>query len=157
MVEDEADPTPEELREAEALARALDAQAPDGAAPRDALETAALLRYARDGGALAPERVRALAERVRIERARRSRTRRRARLVASAIGGALALAASLLLVLRPSSPDLAPPGPPPLALLTAQTRAATREPGALAALDVEMQRYRRQLHASLGLASGARP
>src|SRR5262245_29625100 len=139
MVEDEPDPTPEELREAEALARALDAQAPDAAAPRDALETAALLRYARDGGALAPERARALAERVRA--GTRSAPRRRWRVAAlSALGGSLALAASLLLYLRASGPELAP-GPPPLALLAAQARAATREPGALAALDLEMRRY----------------
>ena len=153
MVEDEADPTPEELREAEALARALDAQAPDPAAPRDALETAALLRYARDGGALAPERERALAERLHAPRGRRSW-----RIAAlSALGGSLALAASLLLFLRASGPQLAAPEPPPLALLAAQARAAAREPGALAALDLEMQRYRRELHASFGLAPGAHP
>jgi hypothetical protein len=150
MVEDESDPTPEELREAEALARALERQASAGDAPRDALETAALLRYARDGGALPPERERALADRLR---ARPAAPSRRTRILVSALAGTLAAAASVLLALRANAPRVEAPVPP-LELLTAQARAAAREPGALAALDLEMQRHRRALHASLGLGSG---
>src|SRR5262245_56231086 len=105
MVEDEADPTPEELREAEALAHAPDARTPDAAAPRDALETAALLRYARDGGALAPERERALAERMRGALRRAPQRRRRVVAALSVLGGSLALAAALLLFLRTGGPE----------------------------------------------------
>jgi hypothetical protein len=154
MVDEDADPTPDELREAAALARALDGEAPGAAAPRDALETAALLRYARDGGALAPERERAIAARLRERGPRRSRTWR---IAAPVLGGSLALAASLLLLLRTGGPELSLDAPLPGALLEAQARAVAREPGALAALDVEMQRHRRELHARLGLGSGARP
>jgi len=148
MVDEETEPTPDELREAEALARALDGRSSATPAPQDALETAALLRYARDGGALAPERERALAARVRA-----TWRSRRARVLTSALAGSLALAASLLLLLRTSSPALDVPAPP-LTLLSAQARAAAREPGALGALDAETQRHRRALHARLGLASG---
>src|SRR5437870_4961890 len=58
---DEKAPTPEEQREAEALARALDGQPAD--APPDALEAAALLRGSRDAE-LSDARARAVRERV---------------------------------------------------------------------------------------------
>ena len=154
MMEDESDPTPEELRDAEALARALEAQAQAGDAPRDALETAALLRYARDGGALSPERESALGDRLGAHAAVRSAAgSRRARILVPALAGTLAAAASVFLALRASTPRIDAPAPR-LELLTAQARAAAREPGALAALDLEVQRHRRALHANLGLGSG---
>ena len=154
MVEDEPDPTPEELREAQALARALAADVPETEAPRDALETAALLRSTRSTGVLAPERERARAAGVGGAAPGERRPRPRRWLPVMALGASLALVASLLLFLRPSGPPSAP-GRPPLELLEAQARAAAREPGALTALDREMQLYRRQIHSSLGIDPGA--
>jgi len=54
--------SPEEIREAEALARALDGEADTGA-PADALQAAALLRHG-TGAELAPDRARAVLDRV---------------------------------------------------------------------------------------------
>ena len=65
------EPTPAEVREAEALRRALAGERPDSAPPPEALETAALLRYAGSAGGLDPARREAL--RGRLRSARRSR------------------------------------------------------------------------------------
>ena len=56
MTQDDEEPTAEELADAERLARALDSGHSAGAVPEDALGAAALLRFAKDGGALSPER-----------------------------------------------------------------------------------------------------
>ena len=56
------EPTEEELREAAALARALDRGGAQEGLPADAFETAAMLRFGSDGGALTKERSDALLE-----------------------------------------------------------------------------------------------
>src|SRR5688572_33450767 len=63
MKDDE--PTPEELREAEALARALESDPSGSAPPPEALEVAALLRHAHGEGQLDPARAQAMAARLR--------------------------------------------------------------------------------------------
>lgn len=59
---DDDEPTEDELREAEALARALDRGTGTSELPEDALETAALLRYAHGEGDLADNRKKAIFE-----------------------------------------------------------------------------------------------
>jgi hypothetical protein len=143
------DPTPEEQREAEALARALDGGAGDP--PADALATAGLLRYARGEG-LDPTRAAALRAKAR------PRPRRRWVWVVAP----LAVAAALILFLvpattmyqvqsvpQPAAPT-APSWPPPTAaLLEAQAAAARGGPGALERLDTGMRSYRQALFARL--------
>jgi len=63
MKDDE--PTPEEQREAEALARALDGDPAGSAPPPEALEVAALLRHAHGDGQLDPARAQAMASKLR--------------------------------------------------------------------------------------------
>ena len=74
MKDDE--PTADELREAEALAQALEGRASE--APPDALAAAGLLRYAQSqpGAELDPARAQALGARLRTERTERRRRRR---------------------------------------------------------------------------------
>jgi hypothetical protein len=142
----EAEPTPAELREAQALASALQEQRARGELPRDALEVAALLEYARDGGRLDEVR------RARVASGLRRRAKRHAPWPAHAMGwsGALAAAALLALLLREGGAE--PHAPPiPAALLQTQARAARGDPAALAALDRAMQSYRRRVHEQLGL------
>jgi hypothetical protein len=124
---DDDEPTEEELRQARALARALEGE-PDPDAPLEAVETAAFLRYARDGGRL---------DQLALRR------RRPFRWPALAIVAVVA-AAGLMLLVRPRPPV---PPPPTAALLRAQASAARGSPGGLAALDQEMQRYRQAMFA----------
>jgi hypothetical protein len=140
---DDDEPTPEERREAEALARALDGAPSDSVPPPEALETAALLRHAKRGGELDPARALALAAKLR---AGVRAPRRRWPWIALA---PLALGAAALLLMPTMLARKAGPGPvlPPPApsLLAAQAEAARGQLGALADLDARMRAYRQAL------------
>jgi hypothetical protein len=168
--EDESHPSPEELRDAAALAAALEgdaASAADAGAPgmSDALEAAALLRSAR-----APLTVPATHEAIVATHAgpaldaRRARRSRRAgrwiatSLAATAVAGWLLFATTLNH--RAPSRAAAPLPPAPADLLAAQAEAArggTQTRAALAALDLKMRDYRRQYHQSLRHRGGREP
>jgi hypothetical protein len=147
---DDDEPTAEEVEEAARLARALErGHAPEGA-PNDALSAAALLRYAKDGGALDPERSREILEDA-LSRARPPRARPRVRYtLLGLLGLSAAGAASVVLVLRTQAPepDTALPAPP-RALLEAQLAAATGPATSLDALAVETGEYRGKVYAKL--------
>jgi hypothetical protein len=147
---DDDEPTAEEAEEAARLARALErGHAPEGA-PNDALSAAALLRYAKDGGALDPERSREILEDA-LSRARPPRARPRVRYtLLGLLGLAAAGAASVVLVLRAQAPesDTALPAPP-RALLEAQLAAASGPARSLDALAVETGEYRGKVYAKL--------
>jgi hypothetical protein len=156
---EEEEPTGEELREAAALARALAGESPGSALPRGALEVAALLDLARDGGRLAPEQRARVAARLAGDappvRGRASR-RRFARPLAWA--GPLAAAALLFLVLRGNLGDPRRELPrAPAVLLEVQARAARGDRAALGELDRAMQSYRRDVYAGLGLLPESTP
>jgi hypothetical protein len=152
MKDDEPSPTPEELREAEALARALDGAPSDAAPPPEALETAALLRHG--GGELDPARAQALAAKLRAEVRPRPRRRLWPVLVPLALGVAVLviLPSALLLRSRQLPPSAVSPAglpAPTAALLAAQAEAARGHEQALGALDAQMRSYRRALFARL--------
>jgi hypothetical protein len=145
MKDDE--PTPEELREAEALARALEGAPSESAPPPEALETAALLRHAHGGGQLDPARAQALAAKLRAEVRPRRRRWWWAVLVPVAVGTAgVMLFATTMQRRGPALPPLPAPGP---AVLAAQAEAARGRPQALADLDAQMRAYRQALYARL--------
>ncbi len=132
---DDPEPTPEELVEAEALARALD-EAADGSPEAETRRR--LEAHRRDYGVdLIHVRARVLA------RARRARLR-------MVVPAALVLAAAAAIVVGTSRPVPAPiPMPEPdIALIEAQIRAAS-DRGLRTDLDVEAWRYRRRLFASM--------
>jgi len=175
MKPEDEEPTEEELREAAALAAALEpgaAARKDGArgdaapAPGDALETAALLRQARAPLAVSPAHEPIAAAHVAPALdARRSRGRRRARVWIATSLVAPAAAAVWLLFAMTVSRQAAPPAanlpPAPTADLLAVQAAATRGGGqasaALAALDSKMRAYRRQYHEGLRRHGGGAP
>jgi hypothetical protein len=137
--------TAEELAQAEALARSLDG-AGGGGSPE--LETAALLRQAH--GAEVPEVV------DEILPALKARPRRRWWLwpvmLVPAAAGLLVLATGTLSyrAARPTALQqdaIRPPAtqPPSAELLAVQSRAATGDRAALAALEAEMRRFRPRL------------
>jgi hypothetical protein len=146
MMHDEDDPSEEELREAEALARALDrGHAPTP--PDDALGAAALLRYARRGATLPEARHDAILSEA-IQGARRRERPIRRFFLLSALG--LSLAAAFALVVSRttrSEPSLLPA--PPTTLLSAQAEAARPGAGNLATLGAEMKPYRDSVYAKL--------
>src|SRR4051794_1100688 len=72
---DDDEPTPEELREAAALAEALEGRPADSAKP-EALAAAGLLRYARSEGQLDPLKAGAMSAALRSEWAGRKQKRR---------------------------------------------------------------------------------
>jgi len=161
MKEDDEQPSEEELREAAALAAALESDRavdPSSApgAPSDALEAAALLRHARAPLAVPPaaEPIIAAQAAPALD-ALRTRGRRRARLwIATSLIAPAAAAVWLLMSTithAPPSRVAAAPPAPTADLLAAQAEAARGGPGsvALARLDVEMRAYRRQYHAGL--------
>jgi hypothetical protein len=151
MMPDEDEPTPEELEEAERLARALERGNAPGGVPEDALATAALLRYAKDGGALDPHRGRAIFEdAVKNARPIRAAKRRIRFTLFGLLGLAAAGAASIALVVRTQSPEPSASLPaPPRALLEAQLAAASGGPANLDALAVRTAEYRGRVYASL--------
>src|SRR6516225_7440903 len=124
MTLDEDEPTPEELAEAERLALALDRGHSAGGAPEDALEAAALLRFSKDGGTLAPER----SERILDDVLARAKPRREKARLGATLLGLLTLsaagAASIALVVRSQAPEPASLPRPPRGLLEAQLAAA---------------------------------
>ena len=171
MKPEDENPTEEELREAAALAAALEgepapANAADGAAPADALETAALLRHARAPIAVSPAHEPIAAAHVApVLDARRAGGRRRSRrwIGASLIAPAVAAAWLMYAAVRSTSQAPAPPDrlPAPTADLLAAQAEAIRGGGnagaALAALDSKMRAYRRQYHDGLRRRGGGQP
>ena len=151
--------TAEEQAAADALALAVGGEGGSTNVPTDALETAALLRYSRDGGALPTERRQALLDEILAEARWPSThgapgpTRRWwASLLA---GGTAAAAVALLLLMLPpvgGAPSALPP--PPVALLRAQGEAVR---GSADALEVEMRSYRHDLYAALSREYGVAP
>jgi len=159
-----------EEAEAAALARALDGEPVPGLDAE--LETAALLRYARDGGALEEGAARAVRARVlgaadegatgdgppatrrpgRRERGRGLASRRRSpwRVLGPAVAAAAAAVRVVVLWRGPGGVPRAPAAD--LALLQAQAAAA--QAGRGAALEGEMRRYRARLFATLGAHYG---
>ncbi len=171
MKSDDEEPTAEELREAAALAAALEgdaarADAADGGAPADALEAASLLRQARAPLTVPPahEPI-ATAEVAAALEARRAGRRRRARgsigasLIAPAAAAVWLLFATTL-SRQAVSPSAGAPPAPTADLLAAQAE-ATRGGGdaraAIAALDTKMRAYRRQYHDGLRRRGGGAP
>jgi len=151
----ELEPTEEELREAAALARALDRGSALDDLPEDALRMAALLRYGADGGSLDDERSGAiLDEALRTARPRRPRADKGAwwRWLVPAGLVTAAAAAGLIGVLAARSP--APPTSaaalpePPSALLQAQAAAAAGDDPE--ALDRAMESHRAAILERLG-------
>lgn len=140
----EDDPTPEELEEARALAEALDGNTANATEPpRDALEAAALLRYAQESE-LDSEResaiLRGLGEPAEGAGSALSLSRRRWRLVvpAAAIMAAAAAAAVAILWRTPGS-ELPPPH---LGLLRAQAEVIGAQDQSFAELQAQNDRYR---------------
>ena len=148
MTPDDEEPTPEELLEAARLARALERGHSSEPLPEDALGAAALLRFSRDGGALAtPEHERILED--VLARAKPRRTRPRAvATVLGLLGLSAAGAASIALVVRSQSPEPASLPAPPRELLEAQIAAANMR-SSLTTLHVETGRYRETFYAEL--------
>lgn len=154
MIEDE-EITDEERREAEALAHALERGSAREDLPEDALQTAALLRYGRDGGALPPDRAEAVLSDV-LEAADRIAARTPERRRPPRWGwvlGAVGLAAALMLFvwLRPRGPTTATalPTPDPAVL-------EARLAGDDARFDDAMGDYRGAVYAALEERYGAR-
>jgi hypothetical protein len=150
MIQDDDEPTAEELEAAEALARALDRGHAAPATPDDALETAALLRYSKDGGALDEGRAAALFEDA-MSRARAPKARSRTRFwLFGVLGLAAAGAASLVLVNRAEAPASAALLPaPPRRLLDAELEAAGTRTASLDALSTETAEYRALVYSRL--------
>ncbi len=167
MKPEDEQPSEEELREAAALAAALENDTAGGSAPTDALETAALLRHARAPLAVPPahEPVAAAHAAPALE-TRRVPRRRRARMwIAISVVAPAAAAGWLFLAQSPMraqrhqiQPKIIVAPPAPSSGLLAAQAAATRggdAPGtALARLDIEMRAYRRQYHEGLRRAHG---
>jgi len=140
MKDDE--PTPEEQREAEALARALEGDPSGSAPPPEALEVAALLRHAHGEGQLDPARAQVMAAALRAG-VRRPRRHWPWLLMPLAAGAtAVTLLLSTTRAPLPPLPPLPAPGP---ALLAAQAEAARGGGQSLGSLDTQMRAYRREL------------
>ena len=168
---DEHDETEAEAREAEALSLALERGRASDALPEDALETAAFLRYSRDGGDLPREREDAVLAELwesaspRPAQAKRSGLRWIAWLVP--MGGLAAAAAAFLIFVTLAGREAAPaPTPdairagttlpaPSAALVRAQLAVANGEAD-LDTLDAPMQGYRTEMLAALDGRYGGR-
>ena len=138
---DEKEPTDEERREAEALARALDGQEGE-APPADALEAAALLRATRHA-ALSDVRARAVRERIFPHP-------RRLKWLAPA-AAVVAVAATLVILVGARRSRPTPIPAPSAALLSAQAEAARPHGATGTLLDREMLAYRQGVLATLGV------
>lgn len=146
-------PTEEELAEAEALVHALARGTAKGAFPEDAFETAGLVAYAHDGGAISDETLASVLEGV-FEEARPRPVEAPAPwwkrwMIPLGFASAASVAVVLFAVLRgpalPTDPVALPA--PDTALLRAQAAAAT---GAdRDALDAQMGSYRGAVLAAL--------
>jgi len=149
-MKDDDEPTPEELREAQALARALDGAPSESAPPPEALEVAALLRHAQRGGELDPARAQALAATLRAG----VRPPRRRWLWIALVPVAAGVTAMIVLALAPTSgrvtgSRLRSLPAPSASLLHAQAEAARGQSQSLADLDAQMRAYRQTLFARL--------
>jgi hypothetical protein len=140
MNPEDADPSPEELEEAARLARALDrghAESPPG----DALETAALLRYAKDESLLDTARSQSILDDV-LARARPPKKTRSFRMIVfGALGLSAAAAATFIVVTNESKLGPSELPAPPRALLDAQIQATAATAG-LEPLGSELKPYR---------------
>jgi len=144
------EPTEEELREAAALARALDRGSADDGLPDDAFEIAAMLRFGADGGELDEQRSDAiLEEALRTARPRRPRAEKGAWwhwLVPAGLVSAAAAAAlvGVLATTGGETPTTAAVLPEPSsALLQAQAAAAAGDDPD--ALDRAMEAHRAEV------------
>jgi hypothetical protein len=144
MTDDE--PTEEELREAEALARALERGQGQGV-PGDALQAAAFLRFAKDEGALDGARAADLLQDA-MARARRPVRASRKAWFLGALGLSAAGVATWLTAVNLPEPGAKLP-PPPASLLSAQLDAATNRAANLNALRTETEGYRTAVYAAL--------
>lgn len=150
----------DEAREAEALAAALERGHAGDDLPEDALKVAAMLRYSAGGGALSSERHDAILEDV-LKSADRVAARHREaaprsiwRWLFGAAGLTTAVAAALLIVLRPRPVDPSALPTPSAALVSAQIARLSGEDDA--ELDEAMRGYRGDVYAALTERYGAR-
>ena len=148
---DDGPPSKEELREAAALAHALDRGSARDALPEDALQTAALIQHA--AGALALDDARAealLTEALASAKSRRPRAATSSQWWRWLVPSGLAVAAAAMLIVvwgAERMPDQSAHLPlPPMAVLRAQARAATGDGDAL---DRAMEDHRARVLASL--------
>jgi hypothetical protein len=147
MNPDDIEPTAEEIAEAEELARALERG--HGPAPAQELETAALLRYAKDRGALDTEKSRLiLADALARARPRARKSSWRG-ILFGALGLSAAAAATLLLLQNGPAPEASALPAPPRALLDAQVRATAAETASLEPLGEELKPYRVAVYSAL--------
>jgi hypothetical protein len=155
MTDDDQPTSPEELRQAEALARALDGQPTEATDSAD-LAVAGLLRYARSEGTLDPARARALGARLRREGAGQDPRPRASRWLLVLLPLTLSAAAAAFLLLPRRPPVRVLPAPSP-ALLATQAAAARGSDGAFEALDRQMREYRRLMFEQLRAPPGGEP
>ena len=161
--------TDEEQREAQALVEALERGRAREAMPEDALGTAALLRYSRDGGEMPHERSEAvlgeLLAGVKPRAASPARGRSLRWLYWLVPAGGLAAAAAALLVVVQMSREPAPVAVAPVqvglpapdaSLLRAQAAAAGGDASAVRELAEEMEGYRGAMYAALDTRYGGR-
>lgn len=148
MSPNDPEPTPEESEEAEKLARALDrGHAPSP--PGDALGAAALLRYAKDEGALDPARGEAILEDV-LSRAKPPRRAKPLRwFLLGSLGLSAAAGAALFVMTR--EPKFGPSElpAPPRALLDAEIRVSSPEAASLDPLGAELGPYRVAVYSAM--------
>ena len=148
---EDRDPTPEELREAEALSRALEGDGSPPGIPRDALEAAGLLRRSRDAGELSSERSRAVLEKVLSATHTEPGRKGWRRWLPLAAGAALAAGFGAFLWVATFSAgdgEAALPRPDP-ELLRAQAQAASGSSADLLDYQVRMQAYRKSMLAAM--------
>ena len=143
----ENEPTPEEIREAEALARALEGDGSSPDLPEDALQTACLLR----AGDLDQKTSQAVFEKVLADSDLAKPKSRPARLRWLVPVGGLATVAlvGILLAQPQAQPAPATLPEPEAALLQAQGEAASPKGQDLVALAEQMNRYRRNMYQAL--------
>jgi len=150
MIHDEEEPTGEELREAEALATALERGSGLAETPGDALGAAALLRYSQDGGALGPGREQAILGDALARARPRGREVRSRHWLLGLLGLAAAGAASLVILQRAQAPAaLAVLPKPPRSLLEAQIEAAGGGAASLGPLATETANFRVAMYTAL--------
>ena len=143
------DPTEKELREAEALARALEGDGSPAEIPTDALEAASLLRASREDAGLDPARQREIQDKIlpAKEEPRRFPWLRWLVPVAG-VAGVLFLVMTVPMYSKAPQQAAVMFPAPPRSLLMIQARAATRVED-LKALEKKMRAYRSRMYASL--------